>query len=84
MNNFWITVKIIVMVTTFMILIEYLEVKYKDKIRDMITGKPINQYVMASLLGAIPGCMDAFLGLPIHPRHGRFRRLDVGNAFHCR
>ena len=66
MNNFWITVKIIVMVTTFMILIEYLELKYKDKIRDMITGKPINQYVMASLLGAIPGCMDAFLVVSLY------------------
>ena len=72
LNNFWMTVKIIVMVTTFMILIEYLELKYKDKIRDMITGKPINQYVMASLLGAIPGCMDAFLvvSLYIHGMEG--------------
>ncbi len=66
MNNFWMTVKIIVMVTTFMILIEYLEVKYKDKIRDTITGKPINQYVMASILGAIPGCMDAFLVVSLY------------------
>jgi len=60
------TLKIIVMVTTLMILIEYLEVKYKDKIREVITGKPLNQYIMASLLGAIPGCMDAFLVVSLY------------------
>jgi hypothetical protein len=66
LKNFWMTVKIIVMVTTLMILIEYLEVKYKDKIRDVVTGRPLNQYVMASLLGAIPGCMDAFLMVSLY------------------
>jgi hypothetical protein len=66
LKNLLITVKIIVMVTTLMILIEYLEVKYKDKIREVITGKPLNQYVIASLLGAIPGCMDAFLVVSLY------------------
>ena len=66
MKNFWMTVKIIVMVTMLMILIEYLEVKFKDKIREVITGNPLNQYVMASLLGAIPGCMDAFLVVSLY------------------
>jgi hypothetical protein len=66
LKTFWMTVKIIVMVTTLMILIEYLEVKFKDKIRKSITGRPINQYVMASLLGAIPGCMDAFLVVSLY------------------
>lgn len=40
------------MVTVLSILIEYLEVKNKKKIREVITGKSLNQYVMASLLGA--------------------------------
>jgi hypothetical protein len=66
LKTFWMTVKIIVMVTTLMILIEYLEVRFKDKIRQMITGRPLNQYVMASLLGAIPGCMDAFLVVSLY------------------
>jgi len=66
LKNFWMTVKIIVMVTILMILIEYLEVKFKNKIREVITGKPLNQYVMASLLGAIPGCMDAFLVVSLY------------------
>lgn len=60
------TIKIIVMVTILMILIEYFEIKFKDKIREMITGRPLNQYVMASLLGAIPGCVDAFLVVSLY------------------
>ena len=66
MKNFWMTVKIIVMVTTLMILIEYLELKFKEKIREKITIKPLNQYVIASLLGAVPGCMDAFLVVSLY------------------
>jgi len=54
------------MVTTLMTLIEYLEIKFKNKIREVLTGKPLNQYVMASLLGAIPGCMDAFLVVSLY------------------
>ncbi len=65
-KNLWVTLKIIFMVTTLMILIEYLEVKFKDRIREKITGKPLNQYVMASLLGAVPGCMDAFLVVSLY------------------
>jgi len=61
LNNFLMTVKIIVMVTILLIVIEYLELKYTRKIREKLSGRPINQYVIASLLGAVPGCMDAFL-----------------------
>jgi len=66
LKNFWMTIKIVVMVTILLILTEYLEVKFKDKIREVITGKPLNQYVVASLLGAIPGCMDAFLVVSLY------------------
>jgi hypothetical protein len=54
------------MVTTLMILIEFLEIKFKDKIREVVTGKPLNQYIVASLLGAVPGCMDAFLVVSLY------------------
>lgn len=60
-NNFRLSTKIILMVTTLLIIVEYLELKFKDKIREKITGRPMNQYIMASLLGAVPGCLDAFL-----------------------
>ncbi len=54
------TAKIILMVALLMFIIEFLELKFKDKIREKITKRPINQYTVASLLGAIPGCIDAF------------------------
>ena len=59
-HSFFEAVKIIAMVLLLMVVIEFLELKYKDKIRKKITAKPLNQYVLSSLLGAIPGCTDAF------------------------
>jgi len=55
------TAKIIVMVTILLIVIKYLELKYTRNIREKLSGRPINQYVIVSLLDAVPGCMDAFL-----------------------
>jgi len=63
------TMKIILMVTLLMIVVEFLELKFKDKIREKITRRPINQYVTASLLGAIPGCIDAFFVVSLYA-HG--------------
>ena len=68
-KNFVMTVKIIVMVSVLLIVIEYLELKYKGKIREKLIGRPINQYVIASLLGAVPGCMDTFLIVSLYT-HG--------------
>ena len=59
-HSFFEAVKIIAMVLLLMVVIEFLELKYKEKIRKKITAKPLNQYVLSSLLGAIPGCTDAF------------------------
>ena len=60
LNSFLETLKIIAMVIILMMVIEFLELKYKDKIREKISARPLNQYVISSLLGAIPGCIDAF------------------------
>ena len=38
LNNFWMTVKIIVMVTILLIVIEYFELKYTGKIREKLIG----------------------------------------------
>ena len=54
------SMKIILLVALLMLIIEFLELKFKEKIRGKITKRPVNQYVLASLLGAIPGCVDAF------------------------
>jgi hypothetical protein len=63
---FWGTVKIVLMVAFLMTVVEFLELRFKGKIREKITDKPINQYVIASLLGAIPGCIDAFFVVSLY------------------
>jgi hypothetical protein len=65
-KNFWITSKIICLVTVLLVLIEYLELRYKDRIREKLTGNALNQYLFASLLGAVPGCLDAFLVVSLY------------------
>ena len=60
------TLKIILMVALFMVITEFLELKFKREIRERITGKRMNQYLIASLLGAIPGCMDAFFVVSLY------------------
>jgi hypothetical protein len=61
LENLRITLKIILFVGLFMTIIDFLEIRYKEKINEILTGRPLNQYVLASLLGAVPGCIDAFL-----------------------
>lgn len=63
------TGKIALMVVLLMIGIEWLELRYKDAIRKRITYKPFNQYIIASLLGVIPGCLDAFFIISLYT-HG--------------
>jgi hypothetical protein len=54
------TSKIVLMVTPLMILTEFFELKFKDRIQELITERHANQYLIASLLGAVPGCVGAF------------------------
>ena len=60
------TVKIILMVTVLMFVVEFMELKFKGAIREKITKSPINQIVIASILGAIPGCIDAFFVVSLY------------------
>jgi hypothetical protein len=60
------TIKIIVIVTSLMIIIEYLEIKFNKQISELLTRRPLYQYIMASLLGAVPGCIDAFLVVSLY------------------
>jgi len=60
------TTKIILIVALLMLAIEFLELKFKSKIEEKITKSPINQYVIASVLGVVPGCMDAFFVVSLY------------------
>lgn len=62
-------IKLVLMVTVLMIMIEYLELRYQDKIREKIVQSPLNQYLIASALGVIPGCLDAFFIVSLYS-HG--------------
>jgi len=66
---FFETTKIIAIVTILMILIDWIEINFRDKIRKYLTAKPSNQIVGSSLLGAIPGCIDAFFIVSLYS-HG--------------
>lgn len=63
------TIKIILIVTTLMILVEYIQIKFKTKIKKLITKNTKNQIVGSSLLGSIPGCFDAFFIVSLYS-HG--------------
>jgi len=60
MQIFFQTVKIIFIVSCLMILVEFLHIKYKKTIEKCLTKNKKNQIIGASLLGAVPGCFDAF------------------------
>lgn len=55
------TITLTTLVLGLMTIIDLLELRYEGKIRSLITERPATQYIVASLLGAIPGCIDAFL-----------------------
>jgi hypothetical protein len=63
------TSKIIILATALMVIVEFLELRFKDKIEEFVTKKPSSQYLVASLLGGIPGCVDAFFTVSLYT-HG--------------
>ena len=65
-ENFLMTCRIIAMVTVLLTVIEYVELRYREGISKLFLGRPLRQYVIASLLGAVPGCMDAFLVVSLY------------------
>jgi len=55
-------------VSVMMIFIDYLNVLTKGKISKIIKGGLLRQYVMASFLGATPGCLGAFMNVSFYVR----------------
>jgi hypothetical protein len=52
-----------------MIAVEWIQINYKDQIRKFLTAKLSNQVVGSSVLGALPGCSDAFFVVSLYT-HG--------------
>lgn len=63
------TVKIIGIVVVLMTAVEWLQVRFKDKIEKILIKSPKNQIIGSSLLGVVPGCIDAFLVVSLYS-HG--------------
>ena len=63
------TIKIISIVAVLMTVIEWLEIRFKEKIARFLTQSKKTQIIGASLLGTVPGCLDAFLVVSLYS-HG--------------
>ncbi|MDD3421239.1 MAG: putative manganese transporter [Methanocellales archaeon] len=60
------TLQILLIVFALMVMVEYLELRFKDKIGEMLTKKPLSQYVSSSFLGATPGCVGTFFVVSLY------------------
>lgn len=60
------TIKILAIVFVLMVVVELAELKGGKVIRRVLTPRRGLQYVIASALGAIPGCVDAFLVVSLY------------------
>ncbi len=54
------TVQILAMVFVLMTVIEYFELRTQRRVSRWMTREPLRQYLLASFLGATPGCVGAF------------------------
>lgn len=63
------TVKIISIVLVLMTIVEWLQIKFQDKIEKFLTRNINTQIIGASFLGIVPGCLDAFLIVSLYS-HG--------------
>lgn len=63
------TIKIISIVMVLMTGVEWLQIKFKERIERFLTKSIKTQIIGSSLLGIIPGCIDAFLVVSLYS-HG--------------
>jgi len=63
------TIKIITIVTVLMTGIEWLQIRFKERIEGFLVENTKTQIIGASLLGVVPGCIDAFLIVSLYS-HG--------------
>lgn len=66
---FFETARIISIITVLMTVVEWLGIKFKGKIETLLTRNIQTQIIGSSLLGVIPGCIDAFLIVSLYS-HG--------------
>ncbi len=62
------TVKITFIVFAMMVVIEYLQLRYRKTMRRGLTGPRWVQYLVAAALGVTPGCVGAFFVVSLYMR----------------
>ena len=63
------TIKIISIVAVLMTVVEWFQIRFEEKIEKVLTRSKKTQIIGASLLGTLPGCIDAFLVVSLYS-HG--------------
>lgn len=58
------SLKIILIVFVMMVIVDFFEIRYREKIRGFAKG--FKQYIVSSLLGATPGCVGAFASVSMY------------------
>ncbi len=61
-------------VTVMMLLVEYVNVQTQGVLLNALAGSRISQYVLAAILGAVPGCLGAFVVVALYAH----RRVTLG------
>lgn len=60
------TVRITVFVFLMMLAIDFIDVKTRGRVRELVKGGRWRQYITASFLGATPGCLGAFMNVTLY------------------
>ena len=60
------TIQILAIVFVLMTVIEYIELRTQKCMSKWMTRGPLRQYLLASFLGATPGCVGAFASVSLY------------------
>ncbi len=63
------SLQITALVFIMMVLVDWIDVRSRGKVRDWVTGKKFREYLISSFFGATPGCTGAFLNVSLY-MHG--------------
>jgi hypothetical protein len=60
------TVVILALVTAMMVVVEFVGIRFQERLQTHLTGSLWNQYVVAALLGVLPGCTGSFMVVSLY------------------
>lgn len=68
------TLMITVFVTVMMLVVEYVNVQSRGRVFHVFTGGKFRQYFLAAVLGAVPGCLGAYVVVALYTH----RKVSIG------